>query len=125
MNKRVLFFVIISFIASLLLFSISVNGSSPGNETVRTKEDSENGLDVIAIIAIIIVIILIIAIPIIFVLIVIFFTNRKLSQTHAQLQAEFRQSRKVPPPPCPNCNLGLIFVEKYRKWYCESCNSYY
>ena len=96
------------------------NGTEPIPETAKKEE-----ADYSVIIIIIVVIVIIIVLPIVLVLMALYFTNRKLSQTAAQIQGGFEQFSMVPPPPCPYCNVGLIFVEKYRKWYCESCNSYY
>ena len=39
--------------------------------------------------------------------------------------ANYNLKNTIPPKPCPGCNHGLLFVENYQKWYCETCNKYY
>lgn len=125
MNRRWIHIIIISLFLLPLFCNLSGQVSSQGNGTEPISETKTEEADYFTFVFILIVIIIVIALPIIIVIITLYFTNRKLSQVHAQLQTDQGLYSRVPPPPCPYCNTGLVFVDEYRKWYCESCNSYY
>ncbi len=41
------------------------------------------------------------------------------------LRNSMKKPATNPPPPCPNCNTGMQFINQHGKWYCDRCNRYY
>ena len=49
--------------------------------------------------------------------------STKISKPRFKEEIEWKEDIE-PPLPCPNCDRGMVYVEKYKKWYCKKCNKY-
>ena len=42
----------------------------------------------------------------------------------SQKQRRHHEPQQLPPPPCPDCNFGMKYIDKSQEWYCDKCKKF-